>query len=120
MIINQRDVVEVFFPWPEGESTPHPVIVLSVPRVISCEQTFIGVPISHSEIYADEMFSFPLSSKMFNKPLKYEPSYVRMHLVTFLLCKYDITPQGRVNEMKKIAFNQLYQQIQELVFGMPE
>jgi hypothetical protein len=119
MILNQRDVVEVYFPWPDGQNTPHPVIVLSVPRVLNCEQTFIGVPISHSLDHEDEVFSFPLNSSMFTGRLKHDPSWVRMHLLTFLL-KGDIVSARKVNEMKEAPFNNLFWQIQELVFGVEE
>lgn len=84
MLINQRDVFEVNFPFPDGQYTPHPVIVLSVPSVLNVESTFIGVPISDSDRWDDNDFSFPIDNYDFEKKIIKVDSCVRMHLITVL------------------------------------
>jgi PemK-like, MazF-like toxin of type II toxin-antitoxin system len=116
MILNQRDVIEVYFKFPDGQVKPHPIIVLSVAKVFNHEKSFIGVPISHSEEYNSDYFSFPISNQCFEKHLKHQDSYVRMHLIT-LFSENDVVEKRKVNEMKTDAFNEMYDQIQQIIFG---
>jgi hypothetical protein len=118
MLINQKDVFEANFPFPDGQYTPHPVIVLSVPSVFELESTFIGVPISDSMKWNDDEFSFPIDNNDFEKAIIKDDSYVRMHLVTVLHEKDLTIPKYRRNTMKQDAFNHLIEQIQELIFGL--
>lgn len=115
MIINQRDVSNYNFPFPDGKWKAHPVIVLSTPQVILVEQTFIGIPISHSALHNDNLFSFPLYDSSFDKPLAYNGSHARMHLITVLRTNEIIGKA--INKMKQDDFNELFSQIQEMVFG---
>jgi mRNA-degrading endonuclease toxin of MazEF toxin-antitoxin module len=113
--MNQRDVYEVYFPFPDGQQTPHPVIVLSIPNVLNCESTFICVPISSSPNWKHDQFSFPLSDSDFDIGLKYE-SYARLHLITFVPTS-ELVNGRRLRTMNIDAFNEMFNQIQELIFG---
>lgn len=115
MLINQRDVFNYNFPFPDGSWKIHPVIVLSIPQVVLVEQTFIGIPISHSELYNDNGYSFPLYDSSFEKALIHKESHARMHLITVLRTQEIIGKS--VNKMKQEDFNELFSQIQELIFG---
>lgn len=115
MLINQRDVVNYEFPFPDESFLIHPVIVLSIQSVCNIEGTFIGVPISHSELHNDNGYSFPLFNSSFVNPLDYPNSHARMHLITVL--RVDEIRGRKINEMKKDDFNEMYSQIQELIFG---
>lgn len=114
--MNQREVYEVYFPFPTGKASPHPVIVLSTPNVLNCENTFIGVPISHSAEWHNDGFSFPIYDKDFDVPLKYPDSYVRTHLITVIPVS-ALVDKRRLRTMKQNPFNELFNQIQELIFG---
>ncbi len=85
----------------------HPFIVLSSSIANDKENTFVGVMITTSDHYKDE-FSFPVSSAMFEKPLRKEPCHVRMHLITTGL---DECKGATVNRMKKQYFDQLMRSI---------
>lgn len=118
MLINQRDVFEVNFPFPDGQYTPHPVIVLSVPSVLNVESTFIGVPISDSGRWDDNDYSFPIDNYDFEKKIIKVDSCVRMHLITVLHVDDMTHPKIKRNTMLKDAFDRLIDQIQEMVFGL--
>lgn len=114
--MNQRDCYEVNFLFPDGRQLPHPVIVLSIPSVIDREDTFIGVPISHSAEWTSDEFSFPIDDEDFDRDLKYDESYVRMHLITVIPMS-DLTDRGRLRTMKPETFKRLMKQINEMIFG---
>lgn len=116
MLLNQRDVVEVEFNFPDGDTEVHPVIVLSVQGVSNVENTFIGVPISHSEQYHRNKYSFPIDNNDFINNLKYSNSHVRLHLLSVISIK-DIFQKRKLNEMTRDAFNAMFDQILELIFG---
>ena len=116
MLLKQRDVVEVYFPFPDGVNSPHPVIVLSVQSVLNCEHTFIGIPISHSKEYNENKFSFPLYNHYFINRLIYENSHARLHLITNLRLS-DVTNKKVLNEMKEEWFLRLFDEIQTSIFG---
>jgi hypothetical protein len=113
--MNQRDVYEVYFPFPDGQVTAHPVIILSIPSVLSCEDTFVCVPISSSPNWKHDEFSFPLADSDFDIGLKYE-SYARMHLIT-VVPRSELVDGRRLRTMNIDAFNEMFNQIQELIFG---
>jgi len=119
MLLNQGDVVEVYFPFPGNKVLPHPVIVLSIQSVLNCEETFIGVPISHSDNYNENAFSFPLYDTYFEKSFTYKNSYARLHLIMTLRLS-DLVQQRKTNTMKKRYFLQMFDEIQTSIFGCGE
>ncbi len=116
MILSQRDVVEVYFTFPHNSESIHPVVVLSVPSVLNCENTFIGVPISHSAKWKKNKFSFPIANNDFERPLKYNDSHIRLHLVTVIRIE-DVYDNRVINRMEHEVFNIMFDQLLELVFG---
>ena len=115
MCPSQRDIVEVYFDFPDGRSGPHMVIVLSVREAIDLEEAFIGVVITDSLHYDDE-FSFWLRDSMLTRPLN-SRSQVRLHLINTFLCKQLIQGKHR-NQMKQVDFKERIRRINEMTFGV--
>lgn len=112
-IINQRDVY--LLPVPIGNNIePHPFIVLSSSESLACENTFIAVMVTSSDVHKDD-YSFELSNEMFERNLAKENSHVRMHLITLCFNPEDLKSK-KLNRMKERYFRELMKAIGELIF----
>ncbi len=110
MPIKQREVY--YFPHPQTK-VPHLFIVLSVEDANEYENSFVGVMITTSDYYNQDL-SFFVNDDMFLHPLKYSDSKVRMHLIAF--CKQS-NLGNPVNEMKEPFFKNMMREIGDIVFG---
>jgi|GEM_PF-6021456 len=107
--MNQRDVYEVNFPFPDGVFSPHMVVILSVPGVLECEDTFLAVPISSAPGWKHDQFSYPIFERDFERNFTIRLSYTRLHLIT-PLNRSDITSR-KITTMKPEAFRRMWDEI---------
>lgn len=113
--MNQRDVYEVNFPFPDGALSPHMVVILSIPGVLECEGTFLAVPISSAPAWKHDQFSYPVFDQDFERNFTTRVSYTRLHLIT-PLSKFDITSR-KITVMKLDSFKRMWDEICCEVFG---
>jgi hypothetical protein len=113
MPYSKRQIVEVYFDF-EGETKPHPAIILSVEDVYHTEEFYLCAMISSSN-RSDE-FSFPLRDEDVSKPLK-KGSCVRTHLIA-PIPEDQINKATPINHIKTESFQRLIDHIDEVVFGL--
>lgn len=78
MKINQKQVVEINFLFPNGKIKPHPAIIVSSQDLYNIEGFFYCVLIS-SKDYNKE-YIFELDDNMLTKPMS-KKSYVKCHII---------------------------------------
>jgi mRNA-degrading endonuclease toxin of MazEF toxin-antitoxin module len=111
MKINQRDIINVEFMFPNGEIKTHYAIVVSNNELIEAEG-FVYLALITSKDYNSEYY-FKLSDDMilnFRFPKK---SYVKCHI---LMVTVDNILSPRVGTIKKAPFEQIKNRIIESIF----
>ena len=113
MPYSKRQIVEVYFDF-DGETKPHPAIILSVEDVFLTEEFYLCTMISTSD--RPDEFSFPLRDEDVIKPLK-AGSCVRAHLIA-PISEEQINKATPINHVKTDSFQRLIDHIDEVVFGL--
>ncbi|GHT76907.1 hypothetical protein AGMMS50262_16500 [Bacteroidia bacterium] len=111
MKINQRDIINVDFLFPNGKTKNYYAIVVSNNELIEAEG-FVYLALITSKDYQSEYY-FELSDDMilnFKFPRK---SYVKCHI---LMVTIDNILSQRVGSMKKAPFEQIRNRIIESIF----
>ncbi len=112
MKVNQRDIVELPFPLPNGKYIgPHPAIVLSVRNVTDNEDIFYAVMLSTKN--TNEDFIFELLPEMLTYPTEKE-GFVKCQLIEKFTEREVIKKQGSI---KPEYFKLLLTHINEVTFG---
>ena len=78
MNIEQRQIVDINFIFPNGQLKPHPAIIISSEELYNIEGFFYCVLISSKEY--NKSFSFELTDNMITKPMS-KKSYVKCHII---------------------------------------
>jgi mRNA-degrading endonuclease toxin of MazEF toxin-antitoxin module len=110
MKVNQRDIVELNFEFPNGKFQNHPALVISNQNVLDAEDIFYVVMISTKE-YNDE-FSVELTNAMLTKPLL-KKSYVKCQLIQSYTINEVIS---KISSIKPSYFEEIKQVIFDTVF----
>ncbi|NML55853.1 type II toxin-antitoxin system PemK/MazF family toxin [Chryseobacterium cheonjiense] len=72
----------------KSESDLHPVIILSNESVTDICEMYVGLMITSSDRYAEDLFTFELEEKMIlNNKLNKENRFVRLQLIAYFSCK---------------------------------
>ncbi|MBI5219802.1 MAG: type II toxin-antitoxin system PemK/MazF family toxin [Bacteroidia bacterium] len=111
MAVQQREIVEVCYPLPNGKLKPHPVIVISNEDIFDTEGIFYGVMLSTKDFNSD--YIFEITDDMLTKAKKRDESYVKCQLIQ-AFNENEIT--GRYGYIKKEPFEKLKQKIIESIF----
>lgn len=95
MKINQGEIIEVNFLLPNGETKPHPTIVISNNIVNEYEDAFIGVMISSSA--PNDEFTYMLTNDMLTKPTR-KPCQVRTQLISLIPESQIMKKHGKIKK----------------------
>jgi mRNA-degrading endonuclease toxin of MazEF toxin-antitoxin module len=110
MRVNQRDIVEVNFLFPDGKMKPHMAVVVSNDELNENEGFFYLAMIS-SKNY-NPQYTFALSDDMLSKPLKLK-SYVVCQLISGYTERDVLKKCSKVNES---VFLEIVEKIKETIF----
>lgn len=112
MKVNQRDIVELVFPLPNGKQVgPHPAIVLSVREVTDTEDIFYAVMLSTKE--SNEDFIFELKPEMLTHTSD-KKGFVKCQLIEKFMEREVIRKQGSI---KPEYFKLLLTHINNVILG---
>ena len=78
MKVNQQQIVDINFLFPDGKMKPHPAIIVSNEELYDAEGFFYCVLISTKDY--NKEYVFELEDYMLTKPLN-RKSYVKCHLI---------------------------------------
>ena len=110
MKVNQRDIVEVNFLFPNGQMKPHMAVVVSNDELNENEDFFYLAMIS-SKNY-NPQYTFELEDNMLSTPLKLR-SYVICQLISGYTERDVIKKCSRVN---KSDFIEIVEKIKKTIF----
>ena len=110
MKVNQRDVVEVNFLFPDGKMKPHMAVVVSNDELNEDEGFFYLAMIS-SKNY-NPQYTFELKDDMLSKPLRVK-SYVVCQLISGYTERDVMKKCSRVNET---VFLEIVEKIKKTIF----
>ena len=110
MRVNQRDIVEVNFLFPNGKMKPHMAVVVSNNELNENEGFFYLAMIS-SKNY-NPQYTFELKDDMLSKPLLLK-SYVVCQLISGYTERDVIKHCSRIN---KTVFNEIVEKIKKTIF----
>lgn len=83
MVVNQREIVEVKFPMPEGGSLVHPALVVSTKKLIDAEEIFYAVLISSKNHHPE--FTLQLQSDWLSKESNLADYFVTHIISSFFI-----------------------------------
>jgi hypothetical protein len=112
MPFNQRDIVKVKAPLPDGTYKVHPFLIISCESCISLEKEryYTGVMMTHSK-YKDR-FSFEVKADMIDGKWDEDWSQVRIHIiVSFRESDISNDSGNYLGKMKKIDFSAVIENI---------
>ena len=112
-MLNQRDLVMVSCPLPNGTIQTHPYVVLSCKSANDHESSFTGVMMTSSK-FIDDQFSWRVSNSMFDKQLVKSDCQIRLHLISHF--SYADTNGWAVNRMKRADFDDLLNELFNVTF----
>ena len=107
MTVNQRDIVEVNFLFPDGKMKPHMAIVVSNDE----NEGFFYLAMISSKNY-NPQYTFELNDNMLYKPLKLN-SYVVCQLISGYTERDVIKKCSRVNQQ---VFDEIVEKIKKTIF----
>lgn len=107
--------VPVYLP-PEGETKPHPCIVISNDEINEEEQGFVAVMITSEQRYKDDYYSFELTNEMVSKPSDKVWRAVRVHLIGYYMYSDVISNSISNNYIKPDHLKRLMTHIYSQVF----
>ena len=110
MKVNQRDIVEVNFLFPDGKMKPHMAVVISNDELNEDEGFFYLAMIS-SKNY-NPQYTFELRDEMLSKPLRLK-SYVVCQLISGYTERDVMKKCSRVNET---VFLEIVEKIKKTIF----
>ena len=110
MKVNQRDIVEVNFQFPDGKMKPHMAVVVSNDELNEDEGFFYLAMIS-SKNY-NPQYTFELCDEMLSKPLRLK-SYVVCQLISGYTERDVMKKCSRVNET---VFLEIVEKIKKTIF----
>jgi len=110
MKVNQRDIVEVNFLFPDGKMKPHMAVVVSNDELNEDEGFFYLAMIS-SKNY-NPQYTFELIDEMLSKPLRLK-SYVVCQLISGYTERDVMKKCSRVNET---VFLEIVDKIKKTIF----
>ena len=110
MKVNQRDIVEVDFLFPDGKMKPHMAVVVSNDELNEDEGFFYLAMIS-SKNY-NPQYTFELRDEMLSKPLRLK-SYVVCQLISGYTERDVIKKCSRINES---VFLEIVEKIKKTIF----
>ena len=111
MALERGDIVEVYFELPYSKETKtHPAIIISNEEVHN-EEIYICVMMTTSEV--NDVFSFPITNDMLNKPSDKPFSQARCHIVTYVVEKH-ILKNAKNYSLKSNAVDRLVSRITQV------
>lgn len=111
MALQRGDIIEVYFELPYSKETKtHPAIIISNEDVHD-EEIYICVMMTTSE--QNDIFSFPITNEMLNKPNDKPFSQARCHIVTYVVEKH-ILKNGKNYTLKPNAVDRLVARIAQV------
>ena len=110
MKVNQCDIVEVNFLFPNGVMKPHMAVVISNDELNENEGFFYLAMISSKNFNPD--YTFELNDNMLSKPLKLK-SYVICQLISGYTERDVIKKCSRIN---KSVFVEIVEKIKKTIF----
>lgn len=113
MRYSRRDIVEVNFLFPDGESKPHPAIIVSNDELQEVEGFFYLVLISSKEFDYSRQYSYPLNDEMLIGHSFSKPSYVKCHLISGYT-ERDVN--RKLGAIKEKYYNEIVDKIIESIF----
>jgi len=111
MKINQRDIVNVNFNFPDGRSKNHFAIVVSNNELTESEGFVYLVLITSKDYNSD--YYYELDNNMFNNFFLMRKSYVKCHI---LMTTMDYILPDRMGTIKKSFFDEIVAKIVTSIF----
>jgi mRNA-degrading endonuclease toxin of MazEF toxin-antitoxin module len=111
MALERGDIVEVYFELPYSKETKtHPAIIISNEDVHD-EEIYICVMMTTS--MQNDIFSFPITNEMLNKPSDKFFSQARCHIISYVMEKH-ILKNSKNFALKANAVDRLVARIAEV------
>jgi len=111
MKINQRDIVNVNFNFPDGKTKNHYAIVVSNNELTESEGFVYLVLITSKDYNTD--YYYELDNNMFNDFFLTKKSYVKCHI---LMTTMEYILPSKIGTVKKIFFDEIVAKIITSIF----
>ena len=112
MKYHQRDIVELEFPLPGGESKLHPAIIVSNDELQEIEGYVYLVMISSQDFSFNRQYTYPLSDEMLSFKME-KPSFAKCQLIASDVETGIIRKLGTI---KVKYFNEIVDKVIESIF----
>lgn len=113
--VDQREIIEVPYMFPDGKIKNHPALVVSVPELQEKEDgMFYAVLISTENFHPEYTIEIKPEDIVDEYNLQ-DKSYFVTHIVTYFLCRDVIQRKGAIVTAEK--FNEVVQAVIDNIFG---